>query len=463
MKKLVLLSLLTGCLAFLSCNSDELSGNARINDWIYVNMDYYYYWTDDMPRKTGLNQYPADFYESILSEQDRFSFIYDDYEVLLGLLGGISLESGFEFKLYSEEGSSTNVIMQLVYIKPNSPAATLGLQRGDIIYQINGTQFTTENYRTLLDQMNTTYTASYRRYNSELNQFQNQAALNITPVVYAENPIYLYSVIEAGGKKIGYLVYNFFAPGTNGSYDDAVDDVFAGFKTADIDELIVDLRFNGGGSVASALNLASLLAEGVTTNDVALKLEYNDKLTQDILNDPLYGAEYFIERFLAKSENVGSLMGSGKIHFIVTDRTASASEMVINAILPYMDTYLVGETTVGKDVGSITLYDETLDWNRWALQPIILKIVNSENADYPSGFTPDISLPDDFLVLKPLGDINEPLLNATLGAIGVLPARMDPSAAFNQKPLYESIDSKKWNRKMLADEVATFQPMMTEE
>ncbi len=471
MKKLILLLAIVGCMAFQSCKSDEpLTQNGQINSWIYANMNFWYYWENELPKKTGLNRYPADFYESLLSPNDRFSFIYDDYQELLDLLNGESLESGFEFKLYYETSlfpdaeSSTNVVMQLTYVKASnatedSPAAELGLQRGDIIYAINGTQFTDANYRTLLGQMGLTYEASYRRYNSELEEFEDQEPVDITPVVFPEEPIYLSKVIDAGGKKIGYLVYNFFSPGTNDAYDIAVDAAFAEFKSVGIEELIVDLRFNGGGSVASAINLASLIAKGVTTNDVVLRRAYNEPVTEYILGEPDLGAGFLVDYFENKSQNVGSML-SDKVYFIVTDRTASASEMLINSVRPFMDVYLVGETTVGKDVGSITIPDRDNPNNNWALQPIVVKLVNGDNQDYPDGFIPNVDLPDDFQVLQPLGDESEPLLSAALAAIGVVPMRTDQlRTPIYRKPILESIDRKKWNQKMLLD-ISALKPML---
>jgi carboxyl-terminal processing protease len=450
MKKPVLLILFATLSILLACNKDPLSENERINEWIYANMDLYYYWTADMPKKSGLNRIPEDFFESLLSSQDRFSFMYPDYQELLDLLNGVTLESGFEFNLYLESQTGSNVIMQLAYIKPNSPASALGLQRGDIIYQINGTQFTTDNYRTLLGQMNTNYTAAYRRYNPDTEMFENQTPVSITPVVYAENPIYLHKTIEAGGKKIGYLVYNFFSPGTNNTFDNALDAVFSGFQTEGIDELIVDLRFNGGGSVSSALNLSSLLAAGVSNTDVAFRYSYNEALTDYILNTPTLGAAYLADNFLNKTQNVGNQL-SGKVYFIVSGGTASAAEMVINAIRPYMDVFLVGETTVGKDVGSVTIPDENNPRNKRAMQPIIVKLVNSLSQDYPTGFVPDVELEDDFLVLTPLGDENEPLLQATLQAIGALPVRVSRPLPLQRKALFSSTDKKAWHQQILLD------------
>jgi carboxyl-terminal processing protease len=462
MKKIVLVLLFAATSVSLSCTKDPLTGDARINSWIYANMDLYYYWTDGMPKKSGLNRYPADFFESLLSVHDRFSFIYPDYQELLDLLNGISVESGFEFKLYLESESGPNVIMQLTYIKPDSPASTLELQRGDIIYQINGTQLTTDNYRSLLGQMNTTYMATYRRYNPDTEEFQNQPGVSITPVVYAENPIYLRKIIENGGKKVGYLIYNFFSPGTNKAYDNALDAVFAGFQSDGIDELIIDLRFNTGGSVSSAINLASLLPDGVSGNDVAIRYSYNAALTDYILGTPDLGIAFLVDNFLEKTQNVGSML-PGKVYFIVTDRTASASEMVINAIRPYMDVFLVGETTVGKDVGSTTIAEENNLSNNWALQPIIVKLTNSQSQGYPNGFVPDIDLPDDFLVLTPLGDETEPLLNAALQAIGGVPVRVAKPQAMSRRAIFSSVDRKRWNQKMLLEMPEQMRPVPVED
>lgn len=98
---------------FVGCDGDDgsLNQNQRINEWTYVNMDYWYFWTGDMPDKSGTNQYPADFYESLLVPEDNFSFYYEDYVELINLLNGVSLESGFEYKLYLE--GESGVIMQI--------------------------------------------------------------------------------------------------------------------------------------------------------------------------------------------------------------------------------------------------------------------------------------------------------------------------------------------------------------
>ena len=452
MKKLPLLLVVVSLT--ISCNSnDPQSKNQRINDWIYANMNYWYYWTDQLPSKKNTNQFPADFYESLLFSADRFSFIYEDYEELIALLNGVSLESGFEFKLYYADDIGPNLIMQLIYIKEGAPAESLGLKRGDIIDQINGVQLTDSNYRTLLGQTNSPYTVTYRRYNKDTDVFDPMGTASISPIVFAENPILLDSVYEIDGKKIGYFIYTFFSGGpteTSTIYDDQMDQVFAEFKSKGIEELIVDLRFNGGGSVLSAINLASLMVDGATSSDVMLRRSYNAQVQQDIIDYPDLGPDFLVDEFVTKTENVGSLLTSGKVHFITSGRTASASELVMNSLRPFMSIYSVGETTVGKDVGSITIADENNPNNTWGLQPIVVKLVNNANQDYPNGFVPDVPLEDNALILEPLGDINEPLLGAALSAVGIGGVvRKQSTPQHSREALFYSTDRKAWNQQTI--------------
>ena len=442
---------LFGIIALVSCKkNDPLTENDQINNWIYANMDFWYLWTDQLPKKSGTNQDPEDFYESLLSPEDRFSFIYDDFQELISLLNGISLESGFEFKLYLEEEGSSNVILQITYIKADSPAEELELKRGDIISKINGIQLTESNFSDLLGDMNESYVATYRRYNFDDEIFEEQGTVNITPIVYSENPALLDTVYELGGKKIGYLVYTFFSPGPTGNstaYDDFVDDVFADFKSKNIDELILDLRFNSGGSETSIVNLASQIVKGADSDDRLFVKTYNDEVTQAVIDE--IGIDFLTVNFSDETSNIGDQLSSSTVYVLTSSRTASASEVVINSLKPYMSVYLVGETTVGKDVGSVTLFDDEDPTNNWALQPIVVKLVNNDGEDYPDGFAPNVELKDNFLILKALGDIEEPLLSTALGAIGVLTARVDDSFEMMRQPILNSATQKAWNERII--------------
>ncbi|WP_421875435.1 S41 family peptidase [Marinoscillum sp.] len=452
-KPLFLLSIVS-LIILLACkkeNEEPQTEFDKINNWIYANMDFYYFWTDELPGKPETNVNPENFFESLLSNKDRFSFIYDDYEELVNLLNGVTLESGFEFKLYLEEEGSSNVIMQLSYIKDQSPADDLGLKRGDIIYQINGQQLTTSNYQSVLGDINSSYEASYRRFNFDTEEFEDQGTFNLTPIVFRENPFLLDTVYEIEGKKIGYLVYTFYSPGQDGSYDAQMDAIFGEFKAAGVQDFVLDLRFNSGGSETSMKNLASLMVQNVSSTDLVFKKTYNPQVEDLILEDDDLGEDFLNVKFSNKAENIGSQLTSGTVYVLTSDRSASASEVTINSLKPFMDVYVVGDTTVGKDVGSITINDEDNDANDWAIQPIVVKLVNNNGEDYPNGFNPNLVIEDRFLVLRPLGDINEPLLSGALAAIGVLPARVDIPRSDLTTPVYSSLDEKEYNGKFLLE------------
>lgn len=399
---------------FSSCNDDdENTGNSYVNRWIYDNMEFWYYWNTQLPTNPNRSLEPSDFFASLLSSQDRFSWIQDDFEELLKSLQGITREAGYEYKLYLKQGT-TDVFMQVMYVKPGSPAESAGLLRGDILEKVNGIQLNINNYQSVLSQLSESHNVSYKRYNGT--SFVELGTLSLSTVEYTENPNFYHAIYEVEGKKIGYYVYTFFATGpTNKStqYNNEMNQVFAEFQASGVTELIVDLRFNSGGSEAATVNLASLIAKGITATDVFAKREYNDLVEEAIINDPQLGSAFLLSRFKALPENIGSQLS--RVYVLTSSRTASASELLINGLRPFMEVKLVGDTTLGKAYGSVTLTDEDNPSNKWGMQPIVVKSYNSlDQSNYDNGFYPDIVDQDNDLVLLPIGDVNERLLNIAL-------------------------------------------------
>ena len=114
-----------------------------------------------------------------------------------------------------------------------------------------------------------------------------------------------------------------------------------------------------------------------------------------------------------------------KIYILTTKSTASASELIINGLKPYINVVQIGDATVGKNVGSITLYDSPSfgkenrsTKHRYAMQPLVLKIVNKLGfGDYTNGLLPDITLKENLGNLGILGNSDEPLLNQAINTI----------------------------------------------
>jgi hypothetical protein len=144
-------------------------------------------------------------------------------------------------------------------------------------------------------------------------------------------------------------------------------------------------------------------------------------------------------------------LNMSKVYFITSQSTASASELLINGLKPYIDVIQIGDVTLGKNVGSITLYDyidnNSLTKNpnhNYAMQPIVLKIANSEgNADFVNGLLPDKSIKEDKFNLGIIGDINEPILSETLSRITGTSKKVKNLNPYESEILFNPINSKK--------------------
>ena len=116
---------------------EENQEYVKVNEWILENMQFWYLWNDKLPTASDKTNDPEAYFKSLLYKDDRFSWIQDNYTELLNSLQGVSKEAGYEYVLYRESESSNNVVAQILYIKPNSPAAQSELKRGDVITKIN--------------------------------------------------------------------------------------------------------------------------------------------------------------------------------------------------------------------------------------------------------------------------------------------------------------------------------------
>ena len=239
------------------------------------------------------------------------------------------------------------------------------------------------------------------------------------------NPIQISEIInlgntgEVGNEKIGYLMYNQFVS----EKSHQLNQVFRNFKNEGISELVIDLRYNGGGSIKNCVELASMIT-GQFSNEIFAEEQWNSKLLPYLRNN--FGKETLINRFrgvLDDGEEINSL-NLNRVFIITTSESASASELLINGLSPYINVIQIGEKTVGKNVGSITVYDYIDDEqtknpdHTYAMQPIVLKIANNDGfADYTNGLLPDYFIEEDIQNMGILGTKNEPLLSEVLEII----------------------------------------------
>ncbi len=390
-----------------SCEKEEIRPSPEtlsINDFIWENLNQYYLWEDNIPQNINRKQEfdsRAYFDKLLFKPTDKWSFITDDYEGLINSFKGIEESFGHNFKLFLLSGSG-NVIGVVKYVIPDSPADLAGIKRGDLFYKVNGISLTSTNYRELLLQ-NSSYTLSFGNYNFE-GQIEPVRDVPLTAVIISENPIYIHKTIEMGGYKIGYLAYNQFIA----DYNDSLVKVMNTFKSDGISDLVLDLRYNPGGSINTAILLSSMIAPAsvAQNNEVYSRLVWNEQVNKYFLDEEGEESDNLISRFVTPEVS----LDLQRIYILVTSNTASASEMVINCLDPYMDVVVIGaENTTGKYVGSITLRAEDTDYKNWAMQPIVLKTANALGvSDYNDGLTPEFIVEDDFNA--ELGTLEEDML-----------------------------------------------------
>ncbi|MFY0686773.1 MAG: hypothetical protein JXQ90_06390 [Cyclobacteriaceae bacterium] len=439
----LLLMLLIGTFA---CNDDEPITIVQdpVNNFFWNSMNSWYFWQDEVQpladdisqaeKANFLNQFssPYALFEELRHEEDRFSWIVEDYEALNNLFQGITESFGYEFGLVRLQGDS--VVGYVQYVIPGSPADQSGLKRGDLFYAVNDEVLTAGNYQRLL-YSNPTYSLSLGSLDNGKITAKNQTPV-ITAIQLEENPVHMAKVIEFENKRIGYLVYNGFTH----TYHAELNAAFGLFKEQNIDELVIDFRYNPGGSIYTAMHLGSLIYGNGTGQQTFCKLLYNTKRSESNLVLPFVNQMDVIngDYESLSQENLNELF-LDRVYILTGSGTASASELVIAGLLPYMDVKVVGAVTRGKNEGSRTLYDSPKSdytekessnlLHKWALQPIVTKLANSEDwSDYSTGFVPDVEVNEaDYIAnILPLGDPEEPLLKVVLlditgkGSIGRL-------------------------------------------
>ncbi|MCK0131345.1 S41 family peptidase [Flavobacteriaceae bacterium F08102] len=475
MKRLTLLFAFT-LLLFVSCNKDDdptpqIAVENEIKDFVWKGLNAEYYWQDKVPNladtknddisdyNTYLSNYgsPEDLFATLLyqpGETDRFSWFIEDYNEQAASFRGVNDAFGFEFGL-ERVGSTDFVVGYVTYVVPNSPAADVNMKRGDYFTEFNGTTLTMSNY--------TIVNGYYRDNNISLGfadydngtYTKNGKTVNLTLRQVIENPVHYKSIIESNGKKIGYLVYN----GFKYPFHTELNDVFGEFQTAGIDELILDLRYNGGGSVLTSAYLASMIYGNASDTEVFAKLIYNTKNAKN-------NGGYFFENRGNVYDQDGNKSGEitlnrltnlSRVFIITSDDTASASEMIINGLKPFMDVKTVGTTTYGKNVGSYTVYDSPDFTNKNvnpnhtnAMQPITFRIFNKlDQSDYIKGFKPNFKKIEYAADIKDFGDLNEPLLNTALAAInGDIPETIAAKSSRISTKIFSSREKEKFSKEM---------------
>lgn len=442
MKKNLLLILLLFAGLFFSCTEDPVlttgddpeepsSGGSsssstqddtyvETNTLIYETMASKYFWRDSIPAMDDTNTYLDS--ESYFSDElryrvnelvsydedtygDRFSYMESntDTKATMAYTGYPLTDWGFECMYWMYNGDV--YFVQVLYVVPDSPAAIAGLKRGDLMNKIDGTTITSSNMATLLSVSNPSINI-VDQYLKTIDTIELvQADFDDTPLIYS-------AVIEGSEPKTGYFFYTEFK--NDSQYETQLKEMFAEFKEAGVENVIIDLRYNPGGYVSTAMLIASALTPSQSDlgNTVMFKTQGNAS------SSTLVDYKYSSASSIGGTANHVAPMRLG---FIMSSYTASASELLyisLSTLYSSSDCVLVGETSMGKNLAS-----NSYEVSDWTLHPITARIYNMNGVSgYEEGLDPDvvsIDIDGSDIELKDVGDTDERMLSVVLKTMGI--------------------------------------------
>jgi len=408
--------LLIEVLILSSCSSDNPDQvynegtNEYVNQWMYQQMKKYYRWNDAMPNEGDLSVNPKQYFGRLLKSDDPFS-----YALHLALPEtapqNLRQKFGFDVSFMEYEGKVFGVILYALY---DSPAKNNGLIRGQLITAINGTELNLGNYDNLYKNM-----VAASQLNLQVVSYSAQTGFSAARQVsllqgfsFAQ-PI-LNQVITENNTKIGYVEIPHFDVGQAKLFLQ----IFQQLKNQEIKELVLDLRYNGGGDIASATALSIILAPNINPGDLFIQFEGNQNggIVKQSFQEALASNEKSITFEALKNVHPNIQ----RVYILCGKHTASASEIIINNLKPFMKVVTIGEKTIGKDVAGFPIEDDRILGKKgWVLYPSIYKLFNSRHeGDYSKGINPvvnadELQNPEVFA----LGNSSEILLNIAINAI----------------------------------------------
>jgi carboxyl-terminal processing protease len=358
----------------------------KSNELVHKVMTSTYLWYDRVPA-VDLDDYAYPdvlLNDLIFKDLDKFSFItsQQQYYDLVNQGKYIGLGFGIEVNLSGE--------IVLSYVYGSTPAKDAGLKRGDEILEVNGRTIPDLFENNLWD---TIWGEDEEGVMVEL-QVKNTAgevlALSLEKQEVDINPVLHHEIIQNGERDIGYLVFNHFVETAAAELDAA----FAEFMAAEIDDLVLDLRYNPGGLLYLAQYLSSLIAGENVGGEIFMNVNHNDKYQ---VWDATYGFE-----------DPEISLDLNRLAVITQYGTCSASEQLINSLAPFIDVVTIGNTTCGKPVG---MYG--YDFLGLHISPVEFQNTNANGeGGYFSGMSATCPAGDDFT--RQLGDPEEDSLKEAL-------------------------------------------------
>ncbi len=395
-----------------SCRADEempstypAGSSQQVNQWMLKTMQRYYLWADQIPSQISLDQNPKDYFKSLLVKDDQFSVAIkkDDPGTIPQ---SVRTLFGFDFSVIQQHNQLTFALVKMVL--EDSPAKRAGLQRGDIITGINEFSVSPENISKIMAAVSGSRTLSLKIAELKDNQLVFRRSVEVQAMLSFNQPL-LSKILEVNNDKVGYLYLADFQDGVASS----LVKPFQEFKGQNIRHLILDLRYNGGGSVSSAAALCALITDKLKSGTpfIIYKGNKNGGTVSHSIDQAFANGNQNISFDALKT----SALSLSEVYIITSANTASAAE-VVNNLKPYIKVTQIGDKTLGKDMAAFTLSDTETPENKWVIYPMVYKIFNIlDSGNYTSGIEPAL-IADEYaqLPLQPLGSKDETLLASAL-------------------------------------------------
>ena len=362
---IVIIAILTSIIFFNSCEKEKIFplGSDTVEEF-YSIMNKYYYWIDSIPSVDSDNySSPQELLDAMRFEpRDKWSYITTKAENEQYYVEGEYTGYGFGYTSDSEDN------LRITYLYESSELNDFGIERGWIIKEINGIAVNKDSNLGNLLSSNSNSFEFESPTGDVVTKTLSKKIISINTVVYKD-------VVATGTEKVGYFVFESFI----GPSETELTNTFEYFKTENINELVIDLRYNGGGMMSIVKHLAGLIIPENLNGELFLNYKHNSDNTN--LNEDI------------NFEVSSNTLGLNKVYFIVGKGSASASEAIINGLEPYLDVLIVGDDTYGKPVGMYSINSRISDL---VYVPISFSLVNKDGyGGYFDGLKADSYVTDD--------------------------------------------------------------------
>lgn len=390
---------------------DKLTPSQEMNLYLKKIMEENYLWAYNLNNIDPLKENdPKVFFNKILfKEKDYWSMIIDDFKKFKNDFQEENITCGMVLNMAPDQKSA---IVEFVY--KGSPAEVAGIKGADRIIAIDGTAITYKSMNKIDQHEKVTITYGRPNMKGGFSDILKPRITTLVPKKMRLSPIMRRDVILYKNKRVGYLLYKRF----NEDYNSNISAIFKFYKDNKITDLIIDLRYNMGGDAGAAKHLASHIVpeDIINNNNIFTYWTWNPLKQKSLLKN---NDQSFLRLHFNKNPIVN--LNLKKITIITSLRTASASELLINSLRPYMKLTIVGTKTRCKYVASLRFQPTEKDlsqkayaiYKNWAIYPIVAYSSNSKNESFEDGFNPDYPI-IDMMTQHELGDTEEPILKKAL-------------------------------------------------